>query len=212
MIDTVKITDKDALIVVDVQYDFCPGGSLAVNGGDEVVPVINEIAGRFDNVVLTQDWHPPGHKSFASEWKDKKPFEYIDMPYGKQILWPDHCVWGTKGAEIHGKLNIMHNQLIIRKGFRREMDSYSAFFENDGKTPTGLGGYLKERGLNRIFLVGLATDFCIKWSALDGRKLGFDVHVIEEGCRAIDLEGSLEKAWEEMKSAGVKRVWKSQII
>jgi nicotinamidase/pyrazinamidase len=194
------------LIVVDVQNDFCPGGALAVPKGDEVVPLINRLAVRFDNVVLTQDWHPRDHTSFASSHPGKKPFESADLPYGTQVLWPDHCVQGTRGAAFHEKLNLGKAQLVIRKGFHRDIDSYSAFLEADRRTTTGLAGYLKERGLTSLFVCGLATDFCVAWTALDGRRTGFEVSVIEDACRAIDLEGSLERAWAEMAAAGVKRI------
>ena len=194
------------LIVVDVQNDFCPGGALAVPKGDEVVPLINRLAVRFDNVVLTQDWHPRDHTSFASSHPGKKPFESADLPYGTQVLWPDHCVQGTRGAAFHEKLNLGKAQLVIRKGFHRDIDSYSAFLEADRKTTTGLAGYLKERGLKSLFVCGLATDFCVAWTALDARKAGFEVSVIEDACRAIDLEGSLKRAWAQMAAAGVKRI------
>jgi len=194
------------VIVVDVQNDFCPGGALAVPQGDEVVPVINRLAARFDNVVLTQDWHPRGHASFASSHPGRKPFETIDLAYGKQVLWPDHCVQGTRGADLHANLSIPHAQLLIRKGFHRDIDSYSGFLEADRRTTTGLAGYLKERGLKELFVCGLATDFCVAWTALDGRRAGFDVSVVEDACRAIDLEGSLERAWADMRAAGIHRV------
>jgi nicotinamidase/pyrazinamidase len=193
------------LIVTDVQNDFCPGGALAVPGGDEVVPIANWLSREFGHVVLTQDWHCADHLSFASSHPGRQPLEQIELPYGSQILWPDHCVQGTKGAEFHPDLDVAHCELILRKGYHREIDSYSMFFENDRRTPTGLAGYLHERGLTRLFLVGLATDFCVAWSALDGRRLGFDVTVIEDGCRGIDVEGSLAAAWEQMLSAGVRR-------
>jgi nicotinamidase/pyrazinamidase len=194
------------LIVVDVQNDFCPGGALAVPKGDEVVPLINRLAARFDNVVLTQDWHPRGHASFASSHPGKKPFETIELPYGKQVLWPDHCVQGTPGAALHSGLKTEKAQLVVRKGFHRDIDSYSGFLEADRKTTTGLAGYLKERGFKSLFVCGLATDFCVAWTALDARAAGFGVSVIEDACRAIDLEGSLERAWGEMAAAGVKRI------
>jgi nicotinamidase/pyrazinamidase len=194
------------LIVVDVQNDFCPGGALAVPNGDEVVPVINRLAARFANAVFTQDWHPRGHTSFASSHPGKKPFETVELPYGEQVLWPDHCVQGTRGAAFHEGLEPGKAQLVIRKGFHRDIDSYSAFLEADRKTTTGLAGYLKERGLKSLFVCGLATDFCVAWTALDARKAGFEVSVIEDACRAIDLEGSLERAWAEMAAAGVKRI------
>ena len=201
-----QVRDDDVLLVIDVQNDFCPGGALAVADGDAVVPVINGLAGRFAHVVLTQDWHPPGHSSFASSHPGSAPFETIAMPYGQQTLWPDHCVQGTNGAAFHPQLMTERAELVIRKGFRGEIDSYSAFYENDRHTPTGLAGYLRERGLRRIFLAGLATDFCVYYSAIDARRLGFDVMLIEAGCRAIDLAGSLDAAWAEMATAGVQRV------
>ncbi len=182
-----------------------PGGALAVAKGDEVVPVINRLAGGFDNVVLTQDWHPRDHISFATDHAGRKPFETTDLPYGEQVLWPPHCVQGTRGAELHKDLQIAQAQLVIRKGHHREIDSYSAFLEADRKTTTGLGGYLRERGLKELYVCGLATDFCVAWTALDGRAAGFEVSVIEDACRAIDLEGSLAKAWHDMSQAGVRR-------
>jgi nicotinamidase/pyrazinamidase len=194
------------LIVVDVQNDFMPGGALAVPRGDEVVPLINSLAARFENVVLTQDWHPPGQISFASSHPGKKPFETIRLPYGEQVLWPDHCVQGTPGAAFHPGLAVSHAQLVVRKGFHKDVDSYSAFLEADRKTTTGLAGYLKERGLKQLFFCGLATDFCVAWSTLDARAAGFDATVIDDACRAIDLEGSLAKAWRDMAAAGVRRV------
>ena len=203
-------TGTDVLLVVDVQNCFIPGGSLAVPGGDEIVPLINQLAKRFDHVVLTQDWHTPGHISFAST-HGKKPFEVIDLPYGKQVLWPDHCVQGTSGADLSKDLQIPHAELIIRKGYRQNMDSYSAFYEADGKTPTGLTGYLRTRDLKRVFLVGLATDFCVAWSAIDARKGGFDAIVIEDACRGIDAGGSLAKAWADMTAAGVQRIKSTDI-
>jgi nicotinamidase/pyrazinamidase len=196
----------DALIVVDVQNDFCPGGRLAVQKGDEVVPVINALAQRFQNVVLTQDWHPAGHQSFATSHPGKKPFDSIELPYGEQILWPDHCVQGGDGAALHKDLSVPHAQLVVRKGFRGEVDSYSAFLEADRKSRTGLEGYLRERGVKRVFVCGLATDFCVAWTALDARKLGFAAAAVEDACRAIDMQGSLSAAWERMKKAGVKRI------
>ncbi len=182
--------DNHVLIVIDVQNDFCPGGNLAVPGGGEVVPLINRLAKDFAHVVLTQDWHPAGHSSFASSHSGKAPFEMIDMPYGPQTLWPDHCIQDTDGAAFHTGLDIPHAELIIRKGFRTAIDSYSAFFENDHTTPTGLGGYLKERGFTRVTCVGLAFDFCVRFSAEDAHALGFETEVIEAACRAIDLNGS----------------------
>lgn len=194
----------NALLIVDVQNDFCPGGALAVPQGDEVVPIINDLSDAFDHVIQTQDWHPAGHQSFASSHPGHDPMDEIEVEYGQQTLWPDHCIQGTDGADFHPDLNPTRSELIIRKGFRPEIDSYSAFFENDNETPTGLTGYLRERDIDTLFLVGLATDFCVKWSALDGRKQGFDVYVVEEATRGIDANGSLAVAWEEMNDAGVQ--------
>jgi nicotinamidase/pyrazinamidase len=196
----------DLLLIIDVQNDFCPGGALAVADGDATVPVINRLSQRFGHVAVTQDWHPSGHSSFATSYPGLSPFETLAMPYGPQTLWPDHCVQGTPGAALHPQLSIERAELIIRKGFRPEIDSYSAFFENDRRTPTGLAGYLLERGLKKIFLVGLATDYCVHYSAVDARRLGFDTIVIEAGCRAIDLNGSLAAAWTSMQEAGVQRI------
>ncbi|HTO51437.1 MAG TPA: bifunctional nicotinamidase/pyrazinamidase [Burkholderiales bacterium] len=202
---------KDALIVVDVQKCFLPGGSLAVGKGDEIVPLINAMAKRFQNVILTQDWHTAGHISFASTHAGKKPFDTVKLPYGTQVLWPDHCIQGTEGAELAPGLAISHAQLIIRKGHNDKVDSYSAFIEADGKTKTGLDGYLKSRGVASVYVCGLATDFCVAWSALDARKLGLNAAVIEDLCRGIDAQGSLAKAWAAMKTAGVKRIDSSAI-
>jgi nicotinamidase/pyrazinamidase len=196
----------DLLLIIDVQNDFCPGGALAVADGDATVPVINRLSQRFGHVAVTQDWHPFGHSSFASSHSGTAPFETIAMPYGPQTLWPDHCVQGTAGAALHPQLLTERAELIIRKGFRTEIDSYSAFFENDRRTPTGLAGYLRERGLKKVFLVGLATDYCVYYSAVDARRLGFDAVVVESGCRAIDLNGSLALAWTGMQEAGVERI------
>lgn len=184
--------ETDILIVIDVQNDFCPGGGLAVPGGDEIVHIVNRLAHGFQHVVLTQDWHPASHSSFASSHPGKAPFETVGMPYGPQTLWPDHCIQNTPGAAFHKGLDIPHAELIIRKGFRTAIDSYSAFFENDHKTPTGLGGYLRERGFTHVTCVGLAFDFCVRYSAEDARMLGFDTDVIEGACRAIDLGGSAD--------------------
>lgn len=197
---------REALIVIDVQNDFCPGGALAVGEGDEVVPVINGLIQRFDHVVLTQDWHPAGHSSFASSHAGKAPFETVDMPYGEQTLWPDHCVQGTHGAAFHEGLEWTKAELVIRKGFRHAIDSYSAFFENDHETPTGLTGYLHERGFTSVTLAGLATDFCVGFSALDARRQGFEATVILDGCRGIDLGGSLAAMTDRMREAGVALV------
>lgn len=198
--------NEDLLLIIDVQNDFCPGGALAVADGDAVVPVINRLSGRFEQIVLTQDWHPPGHSSFASSHPGKAPFESITMAYGLQTLWPDHCIQGTPGAAFHADLAADKAQLIIRKGFRPGIDSYSAFFENDKTTPTGLAGYLGERGLTRVFLVGLATDFCVHYSAVDARRLGFEAVVIDNACRGIDLGGSMAAAQAQGAEAGVIRV------
>jgi nicotinamidase/pyrazinamidase len=195
-----------ALLIVDMQNDFCPGGALAVPEGDEVVPVINDLANEFDHVLQTQDWHPAGHQSFASSHPQYDPYDVIEVDYGEQVLWPDHCVQGTEGAEFHPDLDTTHTELVLRKGFRPEIDSYSAFFENDGETRTGLTAYLRERGIDTLFLCGLAADFCVKWSAVDGRKEGFDVFVVEDATRGIDQDGSLAAAWKEMNDAGVQVV------
>jgi len=207
-----KIGNRDVFVVVDVQNCFTPGGSLAVKEGDVIVPLINRIAKQFKHVVITQDWHTADHISFASQHPGKKPFDMMKLAYGNQVLWPDHCVQGTDGAALHKDLNIPHAELIIRKGYRREVDSYSAFLEADKKTQTGLGGYLKQRGLKRVYFAGLATDFCVGWSALDARKQGFEALVIEDACRGIDVGGSLAKAWAAMKVAGVKRIQSTDVI
>ena len=187
-----QTAENEVLLVIDVQNDFCSGGKLAVPGADEVVPLINDFAKNFKHVVLTQDWHPAGHSSFASSHQGMQPFSQFEMPYGPQTLWPDHCIQGRLGAMFHRDLDIPQTELIIRKGFRHEVDSYSAFFENDHITPTGLGGYLKERGFQKIFLVGLAFDYCVRYSAEDSKAMGFDTVVIEDACRAIDLNGTAE--------------------
>jgi nicotinamidase/pyrazinamidase len=202
---------QDVLLVVDVQNCFVPGGTLPVGGGDQIVPLINRLGRAFEHVVLTQDWHTAGHISFASSHPGKKPFETVSLPYGTQVLWPDHCVQGTADANLHPALAIPHAELIIRKGYRKNVDSYSAFMEADGKTPTGLAGYLRERGLQQVFLVGLATDFCVAWSALDARKAGFAATVVEDCTRGIDAGGSLAKSWQDMTGAGVRRVQSSMI-
>ena len=203
-----KITPSanSALIVVDVQNCFVSGGTLPVKGGEEVVPVINKLAAAFRNIVVTQDWHTPGHASFASTHAGKKPFETTTLSYGTQVLWPDHCVQGTDDAALHKDLKLPTAQIIIRKGFHKEMDSYSAFDEADHKTATGLAGYLKARGIKTLYVAGLATDFCVAWTAMDARKAGFEVYVIEDATRAIDLNGSLAAAWKEMAAKGVKRI------
>ncbi|MGH7100644.1 MAG: bifunctional nicotinamidase/pyrazinamidase [Stellaceae bacterium] len=196
-------SDRTALIVVDVQNDFCPGGALAVPEGDAIVPAVNALARRFAHVVLTQDWHPKGHASFASAHPGRQPFETIALGYGPQVLWPDHCVQGASGAAFHPGLDIPHAELVVRKGYALTIDSYSAFRENDRKTPTGLAGYLRERGFERLALCGLATDFCVLYSALDGRAAGFDVAVALAACRGLDTEGSLARALAAMREAGV---------
>ena len=195
--------DADALIAIDVQNDFCPGGALAVPDGDAVVPAINDLMPRFAHVILTQDWHPATHMSFASQHADLAPFETFTADYGPQVVWPDHCVQGTPGAAMHADLDTTKAELVIRKGFRQDIDSYSAFFENDRTTPTGLAGYLRERGIKRLFLAGLALDFCVNYSAVDGRRAGFGVFVIEDACRGIDLDGSVAAARSAMTGAGV---------
>ncbi len=209
---SITIDPEDVLVVVDVQYDFLPGGSLAVADGDAIVPLINTLAAKFRNVVLTQDWHPADHISFASQHPGKAPFETVELDYGPQVLWPDHCVWNSHGAEISGDLDIPHAQLILRKGYNRAIDSYSGFQEADRETLTGLAGYLNERDVGRLFIVGLATDFCVAWTALDGVAGGFDVLVIEDATRAIDSNGSLAQAWADMEEAGVGRIQSREIL
>ncbi len=198
-----KRGDRDVLLIVDVQNDFCPGGALAVPQGDEIVPAVNRLAAEFTHVILTQDWHPRDHASFARSHPGKRPFDIIEMPYGQQILWPDHCVQGTEGAAFHPSLYAPHAELVLRKGFRRAINSYSAFRENDRQTPTGLASYLKERGFERLSLCGLATDFCVFFSAIDGREAGFEVEVVTGACRGIDVDGSLARAMRSMGDAGV---------
>ncbi len=208
----IAITPQDVLIVVDMQYDFLPGGNLAVARGDEIVPLINTLARKFTNVVLTQDWHPANHISFASNHPGKNPFETIELPYGTQVLWPDHCVWMSHGAQISADLDIPQAQLIIRKGYNPRIDSYSGFQEADRETLTGLAGYLNERDVDRLYMVGLATDFCVGWTAIDGAAAGYDVTIIEDATRAIDNAGSLEQAWADMAEAGVERVLSKDIL
>jgi len=195
--------EGDIFLAVDVQNDFCPGGALAVPRGDEVVPLINRLAERFAHVVLTQDWHPRGHHSFASTHSGRKPYDTITVAYGPQILWPDHCIQGERGAELRPDLQLTHAELVIRKGYHRHIDSYSAFFENDRKTRTGLSGYLRERGLNRVFMAGLAFDFCVRYSAEDARREGFEVVVIEDACRGIDIGGSVAATRQALAGIGV---------
>ena len=206
-----KLDDATALIIIDAQYGFMPGGGLAVADGDAIVPVINRIAPRFANVVLTQDWHPADHISFAANHPGRAPFETITLPYGEQVLWPTHCVQGTRDAALHDDLRVPQAQLIIRKGFHRDVDSYSAFMEADRRTSTGLSAYLKARGIGTLYLCGLATDYCVAWSAQDARAAGFEATVIEDACRAIDLNGSLARAWADMAAAGVGRVQSTDI-
>lgn len=206
-----RITPHDILLIVDVQNDFCPGGQLAVQRGDEIIPVIHRIAPTFNHIVLTQDWHSPHHHSFASAHPGKQPFEQIDLSYGPQTLWPDHCIQGTPGADFHPALQLTRAELILRKGFRPEIDSYSAFFENDRATPTGLGAYLRERGFTRVFLAGLAYDYCVAYSALDARCLGFAVTIVRNACRAIDLNGSAAQMEKQFTTAGVNLIESSQL-
>lgn len=196
----------DALLVIDVQNDFLPGGALAVAGGNEIVPLVNDLARRFAVVVLTQDWHPAGHASFASSHPGKRPFETKRLAYGEQVLWPDHCIQGTAGAAFAAGLDLPQAQVVIRKGFHRKVDSYSGFLEADRKTKTGLDGYLKARGVKRVYCAGLATDFCVAWTALDARRFGFQAALIEDACRAIDRDGSLDEACKAMQKAGVRRL------
>jgi nicotinamidase/pyrazinamidase len=201
--ERLTVGEQDVLLVVDVQNDFCPGGALAVPGGDEVVPVINRLAGRFSHVVLTQDWHPRGHLSFASSHPGKQPYQTTTVAYGPQVLWPDHCVQGTRGAAFRDDLAIPHAELVLRKGYHRTIDSYSAFYENDRATRTGLTGYLRERGFRRVFLAGLAFDFCVRYSAEDAHREGFAATVIEDACRGIDIDGSMAATRALLKDLGV---------
>ena len=207
-----KLDDSTVLIIVDAQYGFMPGGGLAVADGDAVVPVVNRIAPRFANVVLTQDWHPADHISFAANHPGRAPFETITLPYGEQVLWPTHCVQGTRDAALHDDLAVPHAQLVIRKGFHPGVDSYSAFTEADRRTTTGLAAYLQARGITQVVLCGLATDYCVAWSALDARAVGLQAAVIEDACRAIDLNGSLAQAWADMAAAGVQRIQSAQLL
>lgn len=201
-----------ALLIVDLQNDFCEGGALEVPDGSTIVPTVNKLIHSFDAIIQTQDWHPEGHASFASSHKGKKPNDTIEMDYGSQVLWPDHCVQGSEGAEFHPDLTTNKSQVIIRKGFRPQIDSYSAFFENDQETKTGLTGYLKTRGITDLYTVGLATDFCVKWSVLDGLKEGFNMYIVEDAVKGIDIDGSVDTAWDEMKSEGVQVVHSESII
>jgi nicotinamidase/pyrazinamidase len=206
MTETIIAGDNDVLIVVDVQKDFCPGGALAVPQGDEIVPIVNRLATQFRNVVLTQDWHPRGHLSFASTHPGKCPYETIAAPYGPQVLWPDHCVQETPGAAFHNALQIPHAALVLRKGMDRAIDSYSAFYENDRKTPTGLVGYLRERGVTRVFLAGLAFDFCVRYSAEDARRESFAVFVVDDACRGIDVNGSVAATRASLAALGIPAI------
>jgi nicotinamidase/pyrazinamidase len=210
--DAMQTDAHDVLVVIDVQNDFCPGGALAVAEGDAVIEVIHKIAPRFEHVVLTQDWHPADHISFASAHAGKNPFEQIDLSYGQQTLWPAHCVQGSNGAEFHPALRLPEAELVLRKGFHREIDSYSAFFENDRETPTGLAGYLEERGLRRVFLAGLAYDYCVGYSALDARRLGLEAFVLKDGCRAIDLGSSAAKMDSAFERAGVRVIESASLL
>jgi nicotinamidase/pyrazinamidase len=209
--DKIKPGPSSALIVVDVQNGFLPGGSLGVKDGNQVIPVINRIAKAFQNVVMTQDWHPAHHISFASSHEGKKPFDMIKLPYGDQVLWPDHCVQGTEGAQIAKDIHILQAQLIIRKGFHHHVDSYSAFIEADKETKTGLAGYLNERKIDTVFVAGLATDFCVAWTAMDARKAGLEAYVVDDACRGIDIDGSVAKAWDDMSKLGVRKIVSSDI-
>ncbi|WP_313053843.1 bifunctional nicotinamidase/pyrazinamidase [Pseudomonas lopnurensis] len=196
--------ERDLLLIIDVQNDFCSGGALAVPDGDAVIPAINQLCQRFAHVVLTQDWHPANHHSFASSHAGRSPFEQIEAPYGLQTLWPDHCIQGSAGAELHPQLRATHAELVLRKGYRASIDSYSAFYENDRATPTGLSGYLRERGFERLFLCGLALDYCVLYSALDARREGFAVTLLKDACRGLDVQGSVAEALAQMAAAGVE--------
>ena len=206
-----SFTEHDLFLIVDVQNDFLPGGALAVPDGGAIVPIINRLAPLFPHSALTQDWHAPGHRSFASSHPGRAPFETVELSYGTQILWPDHCVQGSPGADFSRALRVPQAEFIVRKGYRAEIDSYSAFCEADGRTQTGLAGYLRERGITRVFIAGLATDFCVAYSAVDARRLGFEAQVIEDACRAIDTGGSLASAWARMNAAGVVRTTSDRV-
>src|SRR3984957_18889820 len=207
-----QIDPHDVLLVIDVQNDFCPGGALAVPHGDEVIAPIHRIAPRFQHIVLTQDWHPPNHSSFAASHPGKQPHDSIELAYGPQTLWPPHCVQGTRGAEFNSSLHLPQAELILRKGFRTQIDSYSAFFENDHSTPTGLAGYLRERGFARVFLAGLAYDYCVGYSALNARRIGFEAAIVRDACRAIDLDGSVKKIESEFERAGVVTIDSAEVF
>ena len=206
-----NIHSTDALLLIDLQPDFMPGGALAVAGGDEILPLINSLAAKFEHVILTQDWHPPQHISFASSHAGRPAYSQVDVAYGPQTLWPDHCVQGSAGASLHPALDVPHAELILRKGFRRHIDSYSAFLENDHRTPTGLAGYLRERGLQRLFIAGLAYDYCVRFSAIDGKALGFETIVIEDATRAVELPGSVEATNASFEAAGIPRIMNSGV-
>jgi nicotinamidase/pyrazinamidase len=208
---TIAVDERDVLLVIDMQIDFMPGGALAVAGGDSIIALVNRLAKGFANVVLTQDWHPAGHISFASSHAGAKPFETIAVAYGDQTLWPDHCVQGSPGAEFHRGLDVTGAMAIVRKGYHSDIDSYSAFVEADGRTPTGLAGFLREKDIRRVFACGLATDYCVAYSALDARAKGFEIFLIEDACRAIDANGSLERAWTRMAAAGVTRIQSAEL-
>jgi len=201
-----------ALLIVDLQNDFCKDGALEVPDANKIVPVVNRLVNTFDRVIQTQDWHPAGHHSFASSHDGKDPYDTVEMDYGSQVLWPDHCVQGSHGGEFHPDLNRTKSQVIIRKGFRKEIDSYSTFYENDHETKTGLTGYLNDRGITDLYTVGLATDFCVKWSILDGIKEGFNMHIVKDAVKGIDLDGSLDAAWSEMNKAGVKITTSNELL
>ncbi len=203
MTERMTVGDRDILLIVDVQNDFCPGGGLAVPHGDEILPLVNRLAARFQHVALTQDWHPREHLSFASSYPGKRPYETVELSYGTQVLWPDHCVQGTRGADFHADLAVPHAELVLRKGYHREIDSYSAFVENDRKTATGLAGYLRERGFTRIFVGGLAFDFCVRYSAEDAHREGFEVTVVEDACRGIDVAGSMAQTRRRLAELGI---------
>jgi len=207
----IRISNQDVLLVIDIQNDFCTGGALAVPDGEQVVPVVNRIASHFDHIVLTQDWHPPGHSSFASSHTSKQPFDSIEVAYGQQTLWPDHCVIGTSGAAFHPGLHLEKAELILRKGFRKEIDSYSAFTENDRRISTGLAGYLRERNFQRVFLTGLAYDYCVRFSALGSIQAGFETYVFEDSCKAINLQGSVDDTKRDFAAAGIHSIIASHI-
>jgi nicotinamidase/pyrazinamidase len=207
-----ELHPTDALLLIDLQPDFMPGGPLAVAGGDRILPAINALAARFDHVLLTQDWHPAGHISFAATHPGNQPYGVIQAPYGPQALWPEHCLQHTPGAALHPSLDIPHAELILRKGFRRHIDSYSAFLENDHTTPTGLAGYLRERGISRLFLAGLAYDFCVRFSAIDGKALGFDTLVLEDACRPVDLPGSVAETNAAFADSAIPRIQSTELL